>query len=55
MPLLVQLRYRQYVLLPVLFPTLDKVIDAALNVLGNAGLMETLLHWRELSRRGLVT
>jgi hypothetical protein len=41
--------------LPVLFPTLDKVIDAALNVLGNAGLMETLLHWRELSGRGLVT
>ena len=55
MPLLVQLRNGQYVLLPVLFPTLDKVSDASLDVLGNARLMQSLLHWRELRRRGLVT
>lgn len=54
-PLLVQLRYRQNVLLPVLFPTLDKVRDAGLDVRGDTRLVEPLLHWRELSRRGLVT
>ena len=56
MPLLVQLRDRQHVLLPVVFSALDEVGDAVLDIgEGDARLVHaSLLNGRELSRGGLT-